>query len=206
VTGPRPALLQPEDLDAVAVALVAGEVVGLPTDTVYGLGVVLEARPTGRLFALKGRPPGLALPVLVGERGQVDRVASSFPPAAVTLAERFWPGPLTLVVPAKRAVGQLLGGNRRTVGVRWPASPFLEELCLLVGPLAVTSANRHGEPPATSADEVLSAFGRDEVVAVVAGAVPGGLPSSVVDCAARIPSCLREGAISWPELEAVLPG
>lgn len=199
-----PRLVDPADLDAVAAALVAGGVVGLPTDTVYGLGAALLGPATAKLFDVKGRPPGLALPVLVGERAQVDRVASSFPPVAVVLAERFWPGPLTLVVPARRAVGRLLGGDRRTVGVRWPASPFVEELCLRVGPLAVTSANRHGEPPATDARAVVAGFERSEVALVVDGTAEGGTPSSVVDCAARVPGCLREGALSWSELEEVL--
>ena len=199
-----PLLIDPAELDAVADALHDGRVIGLPTDTVYGLGVALDEHATQRLFDVKGRPPGFALPVLVGERGQVNRVASSFPPAAVTLAAAFWPGPLTLVVPAKRSIGRLVGGDGRTVGMRWPASPFVEELCLRVGPLAVTSANRHGERPAIRSEEVVGGFDRSEVAIVVAGIAAGGTPSSVVDCASRTPTCLREGALSWPELEAAL--
>ena len=123
----------------------------------------------------------------------------------MALAEAFWPGPLTLVVPAKRRVGRLVGGSGRTVGIRWPAAPLVEELCLAVGPLAVTSANRHGDPPATSSADLHRLFSRAEVAAVVAGTAPGGTPSSVVDCAAARPICLREGALPWAELQAALP-
>lgn len=205
MSGPGPTLLEPDDLAPVVAALRAGQVVGLPTDTVYGLGVILDAAPIGRLFNVKGRPHGMALPVLIGEWRQIDAVASAFPATASALAEAFWPGPLTLVVPARRRVGRLVGGDGRTVGLRWPAAPLVEELCLLAGPLAVTSANRHGAAPATAAEVVVATFTQAEVAAVVAGAAPGGTPSSVVDCAAATPGCLREGAIAWEELQAVLP-
>jgi len=204
MTDAHPALLGVDDLESVAAALLQGAVVGLPTDTVYGLAVRLDRAAIDRVLAAKGRPSALALPVLVGARAQVDRVASSFPAPAAVLGERFWPGPLTLVVPAKRAIGRLIGGDGRTVGVRWPNHPLVEQLCLEVGPLAVTSANRHGEPPCTTAQQLVELFAAGEIAAVLDGGVADGSPSSVVDCSGRRPTCLREGAVSWEQVEAAL--
>jgi L-threonylcarbamoyladenylate synthase len=192
------------DLDAVIEALSAGQVIGLPTDTVYGLAAVLQRAPIDRIFEAKGRPPGLALPVLIGERHQVDVVASTFPEPAVRLAQRFWPGPLTIVVRAKRTVGALVGGDGRSVGIRWPAHPLVEQICLSVGPIAMTSANRHGAPACTSAEQLRAIFDPGEVSVVVDGGPCDGSPSTVVDCVSRTPSCVREGALRWAEIEAAL--
>jgi L-threonylcarbamoyladenylate synthase len=197
-------LLPTDELAPILAVLRAGGVLGLPTDTVYGLAAQLDRASVDRLFAAKGRPANLALPVLVGALDQVDRVATTFPAAAVTLAERFWPGPLTIVVRSRRSIGQLVGGDGRTVGIRWPNHPLVEQLCLAMGPLAVTSANRHGEPPCTSAGRVRAAFGAVLVAAVVDGGDCSGEPSTVVDCAKRRPACVREGAISWSEITRAL--
>jgi len=201
----RPELLGPEGFDAASRALVQGAVVGVPTDTVYGLAVRLEAAAVDRVFSAKGRPSNLALPVLLAGLDQLSLVVASFPPIASALAARFWPGPLTLVVRARRGVGALLGGDGRTVGVRWPDQALTEELCRAVGPLAVTSANRHGEAPATTAQEVCQKFSASEVVLVVDGGPSAGVASSVVECTGRRPRCLREGALSWHLLESALP-
>ncbi len=198
-----PALLSADDLDAIVERLAGGAVVAVPTDTVFGLAALLTPQSVARVFAAKGRPADLALPVLIGGWGQVGRVASSVPNAAATLAARFWPGPLTLVVPARRRIGALVGGSGRSVGIRWPDHPLIEELCLSLGPLAVTSANRHGEPPCTSAAQVRARFVANEVAAVVEGRA-AGVPSTVVDCTGRRPGCLREGATGWAEIEAAL--
>jgi L-threonylcarbamoyladenylate synthase len=200
----RPSVLPADDLDPVIELLAAGAVVGLPTDTVYGLAGRLDRDTVDRVFSAKGRPPGLALPVLIGAREQVGLVAASFPGPAEAISSRWWPGPLTIVVRARRSIGGLVGGDGRTVGIRWPDHPLVEQLCLAVGPLAVTSANRHGEPPCTSAGQVSRVFSGDEVAAVVDGGDCDGRQSSVVDCARRRPTCVREGAISWSEIEALL--
>jgi L-threonylcarbamoyladenylate synthase len=199
-----PALLSGDDLGPIIEALAGGSVVGLPTDTVYGLAARLDAEAVDRIFAAKGRPPDLALPVLIGAREQVGLVAASFPIPAVAISERFWPGAITLVVRARRAVGRLVGGDGKTVGIRWPDHPLVEQLCLEVGPLAVTSANRHGEQPCTSPSSLLATFDADEVAAVVDGGECDGMPSSVVDCSRQRPRCLREGAVAWSDVEASL--
>ncbi len=200
-----PALLSADDLDPVIALVVEGLVVAVPTDTVYGLTSLLSPRAVDRIFSAKGRPADLALPVLVGWAEQVGVVASSFTGPAAALAERYWPGPLTLVVPARARVGSLVGGSGATVGIRWPNQPLIEELCLALGPLPATSANRHGEPPCSSAAEVRERFGPSEVAAVVDGEA-AGVPSTVVDCTRRRPACLREGAIRWVDIQDVLAG
>ena len=204
IAASRPRLLSGDDLGPIIQALVEGRVVGLPTDTVYGLAARLDPDSVDQIFAAKGRPPDLALPVLIGAREQVGLVASSFGEPAVTISERFWPGALTLVVRAKRAVGRLVGGDGRTVGIRWPDHPLVEQLCTEVGPLAVTSANRHGEPPCTSARALMATFAEAEVAAVVDGGACDGVPSSVIDCSKRWPTCLREGAVAWSDVQSVL--
>ena len=197
-----PPLVPVDDLEPIVDRLGEGLVVALPTDTVYGLAARLDAAAVDRIFAAKGRPDDLALPVLIGRLDQVAMLAPSFDGPAAALAERFWPGALTLVVRARRPVGALVGGSGATVGIRWPDHPLVEELCLALGPLVVTSANRHGEPPCASGEEVCARFG-DEVALVVDGHA-GGRPSTVVDCSRRRPTCLREGAIGWDAIEAAL--
>jgi tRNA threonylcarbamoyl adenosine modification protein (Sua5/YciO/YrdC/YwlC family) len=195
----------PEAVDRVIGLLRGGAVVAVPTDTVYGLAVDPgQADAVERVFALKERPAEVALPVLVGSAGQVEEVAEPLEPAARGLAERFWPGPLTLVVPRRRGFDVDLGGGPRgrwTVGVRWPDHPVVRALCLAVGPLAVTSANSHGKPPATTAAEVATAFADDgSLAAVLDGGPCAGLPSTVVECRGPASRCLREGRIPWDEI------
>jgi len=192
-------------LDEAAAALEAGRVVAIPTDTVYGLAARID-RPEAlsAIFAAKGRPTGVALPVLVGQWRQAKQVAARWPRAASLLGARFWPGALTVVVPADPALGELLGGDGKSVGLRHPDHRFVRLLCRRAGPLAVTSANPHGAPPCTSATAVCEAFSPRDVALVVDGGTCDGVPSTVVDCTETPPKCLREGAIEWSWIEASL--
>jgi L-threonylcarbamoyladenylate synthase len=192
-------------LHRAAAALADGDVVGVPTDTVYGLAVdPAQPEAVARLFALKGRPDDVPLPVLVAGPGQVALVAGELEPAAAGLAGRFWPGPLTLVVPRRAGFTVDLGGPaaaRRTVGVRRPDHAVVVALCELLGPLAVTSANRHRSVPATTAAGVVEAFaGSDQPTIVLDGGTCDGVPSTVVECRGRASRCLREGALPWSDL------
>lgn len=195
----------PASLDAATAALAAGRVVAIPTDTVYGLAARVD-RPDAlaAIFVAKGRPAGLALPVLVGRWRQAREVASSWPRAASMLAARFWPGALTVVVPVDPTLGAHLGGNGTSVGLRRPRHHFVEALCRRAGPLATTSANPHGLPPCATAREVTDAFSEKEVALVIDGGTCDGRPSTVVDCTVSPPECLREGAIAWSWIEASL--
>ncbi len=194
-----------QSLALAAKALRAGAVVAVPTDTIYGLAVdPSQPEAVARLFGLKERPVEVALPVLVDGRAQASMVAAPFDPAAEHLAERYWPGPLTLVVPRRRTFTTDLGGPpsaRQTIGLRWPDHPVIRALCRKLGPLAVTSANRHGEPPATRAGEVAEVFAGQDVLAVILdGGLCDGAPSTVVECRGPAMRCLREGSIPWSEL------
>jgi tRNA threonylcarbamoyl adenosine modification protein (Sua5/YciO/YrdC/YwlC family) len=180
-------------------------VVAIPTDTVYGLAVdPMQRGAVERLFALKERPLDVALPLMVGGTEQVEMAAGSLDTAARKLADRFWPGPLTLVVPRATGFSVDLGGPssaRRTVGIRWPAHALVQLLCAEVGPLAVTSANLHGQAPATSAEGLSKSFaGHKGPALVLDGGVCDGTPSTVVECRGPASRCLREGAISRNEL------
>jgi L-threonylcarbamoyladenylate synthase len=189
-------------LTRAAEALADGDLVAVPTDTVYGLAADLtQPEALSRLFELKGRPAEVPLPVLVAGPGQVELVAGELEVAAAELAERFWPGPLTLVVPRRPGFTVDLGGPasaRQTVGVRWPDHPVVVALCELLGPLAVTSANLHGDAPATTASGVAGTFaGRGQPAVVLDGGTCDGVPSTVVECRGPASRCLREGALAW---------
>ncbi|MEY2477848.1 MAG: L-threonylcarbamoyladenylate synthase [Actinomycetota bacterium] len=191
------------DLDAAERALRAGQLVGIPTDTVYGLAV--DAFGTGgadRLFAAKRRPREVDLPVLVTGPVQARSLATGIPDVALRLMERFWPGALTLVLPRSPDVTADLGDDEATIGVRCPDHDVARELCRRVGPLATTSANLHGQPTATTAGEVARLFGT-AVALVLDGGTCAGSPSTVVDCTGQEPKLLREGRVPWTDITAV---
>lgn len=173
-----------DGVEAAAAALATGELVAFPTDTVYGLAGDAE-----RIYRAKRRPPERRLPVLVADRVQAEALVGAFSPLATALADRWWPGPLTLVVAHGDA----------TVGLRQPAHPVVIALCRAAGPLPTTSANRHGHPSATTAEEVVAALG-DEVAVVLDGGRRDGLASTVVDCTGARPVLLRAGGVAWEDI------
>lgn len=194
----------PDDvLDAAAAALRSGHPVAIPTDTVYGLAVdPFVPGATNRVFEVKRRPRDVSLPVLVAHRDQVLELAASIGAVAERLMDRFWPGALTIVLPTRAGLDADLGDDGTTVGLRMPEHPVALALCRRVGPLATTSANRHGEPTLLTAAAVYEAFG-EEVPVVVDGGPCEGAPSTVVDATGREPTLLRAGRIPW---ENVLSG
>jgi L-threonylcarbamoyladenylate synthase len=184
--------------DALATALHVlqnGGLVALPTDTVYGLAALVTDGPAiGRLYQAKERSPQKAIAVLVGSLGQIDQIVAHFSEEASRLARRFWPGALTLVLPQHPGLPANLSPVP-TIGVRMPDHTFALELLRKTGPLATTSANLSGGPNPRDAGEVLSQLdGRIELV-LDGGPVPGGIPSTVVDCTGKELVILREGAI-----------
>lgn len=204
-----PALGDPPPQPAVEEALrvlARGRPVGIPTDTVYGLAVdPFRPGATDRLFAAKRRPRDVNLPVLVSGRDQVESLATALPEGACALMEEFWPGPLTIVLPSRPDLAADLGNDEATVGVRCPAHPVPLALCGAAGPLATTSANRHGEPTLVTADEVVATFG-EGVPVVLDGGPCEGLPSTVVDCTGQEPKLLREGRVPWEDVRAAFCG
>ena len=183
-------------------ALAQGMPIGIPTDTVYGLAVdPFRPGATDRIFLAKRRPRDVSLPMLVSGVEQALSVSTAVPPLALRLMDRYWPGPLTIVIPAASGLGADLGDDELTVGVRSPDHPVPQALCAAAGPLATTSANRHGEPSLTTAGEVAANFG-DEVPVVLDAGTCAGSPSTVVDCTGHALKLLREGRIPWAELVA----
>lgn len=180
-------------------ALRSGGVVVIPTDTVYGLACLPRLGDAVQaIFELKGRPDDKPLPVLGDGIGALETVAV-FDDRATELARRFWPGPLTLVLPRNASFTHDLGGDdMTTVAVRVPQNEVALELLSEAGPLATTSANRSGDPPATSAREAKEIFG-DEVSAYVDGGPCRGLPSTVLSLIGP-PRVLREGALGADEV------
>jgi L-threonylcarbamoyladenylate synthase len=184
----------------------AGGVVALPTDTVYGIAVALDA-PDGieRLFRVKQRPPDKGIALLLGSAGQAETVGR-MSPAATALADTCWPGGLTLVIPQRAdvALPAALTGGERTVGVRVPDHPAPRALADAFGPLPTTSANVSGQPEAGDAAEILALLGDGIDLILDGGPAPGGPASTVVDCTGAIPVVARAGAIPVERLADVL--
>lgn len=194
-----------EQLAAAAAALAGGEVVVLPTDTVYGLAAAARVPgATEALFRIKARPLRVALPVLVSDHDQASSVVSHAEWAA-SLTARFWPGPLTVVLPRHDRFTTDLGGDGATVAVRVPDHDFVRRLCRLAGPLATTSANLHRAEPCRSGREAAEQFG-DSVAVVVDGGQCSGTPSTVVHVSGTGCTVLREGSVGAAELLAAHRG
>jgi L-threonylcarbamoyladenylate synthase len=188
-----------EAIAAAAAALNEGDIIGIPTDTVYGLAAdPWHSGAADRLFFLKGRPRHVELPVLVASEAQALELTTSVPASARRLMETFWPGALTIVLPRHPEVQADLGEEDETIGVRCPAHPVPRALCEKAGPVATTSANRHGEPPLTSAMELAERM--PGVALVLDAGVCSGQPSTVVDSTGEIPKLLRAGAVSWERI------
>jgi L-threonylcarbamoyladenylate synthase len=194
-------------LDAAAKALQAGDVIVVPTETVYGLAALPDvAGATGRIFTLKGRGADVPLAVLCTDAGQALALADRPSAAVRAAAERGWPGPLTLVLPRRPGLGYELGEPATTIGLRCPAHPIMQALAAEVGPIATTSANLHGQPPPGSAAELAALFG-DGVAVVLDDGPCTGLPSTVVDATGDVAEwrVLRQGPIALETLRGAGP-
>ena len=200
-----PVLPADSGLDAATDALAAGRPVVLPTDTVYGVAVEpTRSGATDRLFVVKERPRTAALPLLVASLDQALQLSGDLPPTAVALADAFWPGGLTLVVPRRPGLDLDLGGeDDSTVGIRQPDHPVPVALATRVGPLAATSANLHGRPTPSTADEVAAELG-EAVEIVLDGGRCAGAPSTVVACTPEGVTVLREGRVPTADVLAAL--
>lgn len=194
----------PKSISAALGVLRAQGLVAFPTDTVYGLGAMafLEAA-VAKLYRAKGRGAGKALPILVSEASDLEQVARGVTQKVWQLAEAFWPGPLTLVVPKNPRLPAAVSPYD-TVGVRVPDHPVARDLLRAAGPMAVTSANRSGGPNCCNAAEVLSDLSGRFDLLLDGGETPGGDPSTVVDCSQPDFPILRPGPVSQREIRAVL--
>jgi L-threonylcarbamoyladenylate synthase len=194
-------------LAAAVTAVRRGQLVVLPTDTVYGVGAdAFEPGAIVRLLAAKGRGREMPPPVLVSSPGTLDALAVGVPAYAQALVEELWPGPLTLVCKQQPSLRWDLGETRGTVAVRMPDHPVAIELLERTGPLAVSSANKTGMDAATDADQAEAMLGDAVEVVLDGGPSGGGEASTIVDCTGDRPRVLREGAVSREELATVLEG
>jgi L-threonylcarbamoyladenylate synthase len=196
----------PNVIIAVGALLRTGRLVAFPTETVYGLGAnALDAEAVARIFAAKGRPSNNPLIVHIADIDQIALVAADFPPAAKTLAERFWPGPLTLILPKSPNLPSITTAGGETVGVRIPAHPVARAIIAAAGiPVAAPSANRFTEVSPTTAAHVVKGLGGRIDAIVDAGPTSVGIESTVLDITRVPPTLWRAGMISQSELEAAL--
>ena len=183
-----------------------GYVVAIPTDTLYGLAVnPFNVAAVARLFEVKGRPAGRALPLIAADQDQITALLGPLSPDCERLAEQFWPGPLTMLMPAPRALAPEVTAGSGKVGVRVPAHDVARAICRAAGmPLTATSANVSGQPETTDPDEVERTLGDVIDLLIDTGRTPGHRPSTIVDVSQAPPRLLRAGAIPWERIQDCL--
>jgi L-threonylcarbamoyladenylate synthase len=193
-------------IDLAVKALRDGELVVFPTETVYGLGAnAADPVAVARIFALKGRPADHPLIVHLGSQGQLLQWVADVPPVAARLAAKFWPGPLTLILPKAAQVSKVVTGGQDSIGVRVPAHPIAQQLLgAFGGAIAAPSANRYGRLSPTSASHVREEFGDAVSVLLDGGESPIGLESTIVACLGNVARLLRPGFITRSQIEAVI--
>ncbi len=183
--------------------LQAGGLVAFPTDTVYGVGALaFDGKAAESIYKAKDRPIEKAIPILIGDAEDITKISSEVPPMAKKLAERFWPGPLTLIVPKHLGLPDSVSATN-TVGVRVPDHIVARSVFRAAGPMAVTSANLSGQPSPSTAQEVFTQLNGRIALIVDGGKTPGGVPSTLVDCTGKEPIVVRQGPISLNQILAV---
>ncbi|WP_281893049.1 L-threonylcarbamoyladenylate synthase [Phytohabitans aurantiacus] len=183
-----------------------GELVVLPTDTVYGIGAdAFTPYAVKALLDAKGRGRQMPPPVLVGSRHTLDGLVFMLPKAARELADAFWPGALTIVVEHAPSLQWDLGDTGGTVAVRMPLHPVALEVLRETGPMAVSSANKTGQPAAVTAAEAQEQLGYAVRLYLEAGECPDPVPSTIVDLTGEVPKVLRDGAVPLEKLRDVVP-
>jgi L-threonylcarbamoyladenylate synthase len=201
-----PGAPQRDAIQEAAKWILNGGVVAIPTDTLYGLAAdPFSAGAVARLFAIKGRSAERALPLVAADAAQISADLGRLSAAAERLAARFWPGPLTLLVPAPRTLARDVTGGTGKVGVRVPADAVARAICAAVGhPITATSANVSGDAATGDPGEVERTLGGRIDLLIDTGATPGGAPSTIVDATGARPELVRAGAIAWDEIQAWL--
>jgi tRNA threonylcarbamoyl adenosine modification protein (Sua5/YciO/YrdC/YwlC family) len=192
-------------LSAAVTAIRKGRLVVLPTDTVYGLAAdAFDAESVRRLLSAKGRGREMPPPVLVSATTTLDALAVGVPEWARVLVEHYWPGPLTIVVAQQSSLQWDLGDTRGTVAIRMPNDPVALELLTRTGPLAVSSANKSGRPPATNVASAIDMLSEDVEVFLDGGSTTDDQASTIIDCTGDNARVLRVGAIPVEEIRALL--
>lgn len=208
MTEAGPPVLSADDPEAIPAAvdvLWLGGLVGVPTETVYGIAVLPQPEPLAALLRAKGRPTDKGIALAVDSIEQIDALAD-LPPVARRIADHFWPGPLTLVVPPRAgpALPDPLLGPTGALGFRLPDHPIPRALAAMLGPIGLTSANVSGEPDTHTAEEVVVAIGHSVGLVIDGGRARGGMPSTVVAFDGDEAMILRAGAIGAAAIHAAL--
>jgi len=198
---------QKKQIERAVFALKKDGVVAYPTDTVYGLGAAMNnLKAVERIFEVKGRPKGMALPLLVADRDQIKQIAVNIPEIAWRLVDKFMPGGLTVILQKADTVADVITGGGKTIGVRIPNHPIPIALIKGLGqPIVGTSANLSGQPSALTAEEVRKQIGDRVDIIIDGGRSPGGVESTVVNLSGVKPVILRLGAIKPEEIKLICP-
>jgi len=200
-------VLLPANAESIQTALEIlqrGGLIAFPTDTVYGVGALaFDGKAVESIYKAKDRPIEKAIPVLIGDATDMEKVGMDIPEIVYQLAARFWPGPLTCIVPKKPTLPESVSATE-TVGVRVPDHEVARAILHAAGPMAVTSANISGRPSPSTAQEVLAQLGGRIDLIIDGGTTPGGVPSTLVDCTGNELKILREGPISLEEIKLKL--
>jgi L-threonylcarbamoyladenylate synthase len=200
-------IVQADSPNALSLALdilKSGGLVAFPTDTVYGLGALaFDGKAIESLYIAKDRPIEKAIPILIADLEDMEKVGMDISQSAYRLASRFWPGPLTCVIPKKPTLPKAVSATS-TVGVRVPDHKVARSLLRAAGPMAVTSANISGQDSPSTAEDVLAQLNSRIPLIIDGGKTPGGVPSTVVDCSAEELKILREGPVKLEELKKAL--
>jgi L-threonylcarbamoyladenylate synthase len=193
---------QRDAIEEAAQWILGGGVVALPTDTLYGLAAdPFSSAAVARVFEVKGRAAERALPLIAADAAQVVAHLGPLGELGARLAEGFWPGPLTLLVTAPRAIARDVVGGTGRVGVRVPANGIARAICAIAGrPVTATSANISGEPAPADPDDVERTLGDRIDLLIDAGPTRGGAPSTIVDVTGDTPALVRAGAIAWKDI------
>ena len=192
----------PQSLPRALEILCAGGLVAFPTDTVYGLGsLAFDQTAIESIYVAKDRPLEKAIPILIGDVDDLDKVAVNIPELATRLAKHFWPGPLTIVVPKRSNLPAAVSATA-TVGVRVPDHEVARALLRAAGPMAVTSANLSGQESPRTAEEVVRQLNGRISLVLDGGETRGGVPSTVVDCTGAEPVILRQGPVTLEQIKS----
>ncbi len=189
-------------VNAVVKELKEGAIVAFPTETFYGLGVIWsDTTALARLFKLKRRPENKPVPLIIGNVSSLSAVATAPKKIALRIMEKFWPGPLTILLAAKAGLPELITGGTGKVALRVPGKSFALDIArATVVPITATSANISGRAPAGSADEVIKYFGEAVDLVVDGGPAPGGKPSTIIDLSGETIKLLRKGVIPYDKI------
>ena len=192
-----------DQVEATVRILKGGGVVAIPTDTLYGLAAdALNEKAVERIFSIKGRSKGMALPLLLADADDIVKWAVDIPDTAWLVAQRFWPGALTLVLKKGESISDAVSGGLDTIALRVPNHHVPRAIARGLGaPITGTSANRSGSPGLMTAEAVRREFGSDVDLVIDAGDASKGLASTVLDLSGNQPRILREGAVSLREIE-----